>query len=152
MAIRKSQQERVPRDDTPLLIAALEHSWAWYDARMNRGLQVVNYFLVAIAVLATAYVSAFNARHYAVAAVIALAGAALTGATIMTGYRQRRTAAVGELALVELQDRLASVLGVDAIRMQGPGPSKVARYASVWIAFGLAVLLSGAAAVYALLQ
>ena len=105
VTVSKTPDEHPPGDDAALLIAALNHSWAWYDARTNRGLQVVNYFLVAIAVLATAYVSALNGKHYAIAAVIALSGAALTGLTFMTGYRQRRTAAAGELALAELQDQ-----------------------------------------------
>jgi hypothetical protein len=48
-----------------------------YDARINRGLQVINYFIVASAIVATAYVSAINGKQYAIAAVIALSETAL---------------------------------------------------------------------------
>jgi hypothetical protein len=152
VTVPKSPDEHPPGDDTALLIAALNHAWAWYDARMNRGLQVLNYFLVASAILATAYVGALNGKHYAVAAVIALSGAALTGATFMTGYRQRRNAPAGELALTDLQGRIADRLEVDSIRMLKPPPRPVPRYISVWGAFGLAALLSVGAALYALIH
>ena len=67
----RSSSPRCPQgDDEPaLLIAALDHSWTSYDARLNRGLQVVNYYLIALAILADAYVSAFNAKLWAVAVV-----------------------------------------------------------------------------------
>ena len=88
--MHKPPGERPAEDDTALLIAALSYALGWYEARIDRGLQVINYFLVASAVLATAYVSALDGKRYAVPAVIALAGAALTGLAFILGRRQRR--------------------------------------------------------------
>jgi hypothetical protein len=152
MAVSKSPDESSSGDDTALLIAALNRAWTWYDARMNRGLQVVNYYLVASAVLATAYVSAINGRHYAIAAVIALSEVVVTGSTFMVGYRQRRHATGGELALIELQSRIADRLGMGSIQMLEPRSRPIPIYISVWIAFGLAVLLSIGGALYALVH
>ena len=152
MAVSKSPGESSSGDDTALLIAALNHAWTWYDARMNRGLQVVNYYLVASAVLATAYVSAINGRHYAIAAVIALSEVVVTGSTFMIGYRQRRHATGGELALIELQSRIADRLGMGSIQMLEPRSRPIPIYISVWIAFGLVVLLSIGGALYALVH
>ena len=151
MTVPESPDEHPPGDDTALLIAALDHSWAWYDAGYNRGLQVINYFLVAIAVLATAYVSAINGKHYAIAVAIALSGAVLTAATFEVGQRQRRRAAVGEVALAALQNRVADRLMIDSLRMVGSeiGPKF---YFPVKLAFGLALLLGIGAVLYALIH
>jgi hypothetical protein len=148
----EAPDERPAADDTALLIAALNHAWDWYDARTNRGLQVINYFLVAIAVLATAYVSAINGKHYAIAAAIASSGAVLTAVTFLIGYRQRRWAAVGELALAELQNRVADRLMIDSLRMVVSEAGKVPNYFPVRLAFALALLLSIGFVLYALIH
>jgi hypothetical protein len=139
-------------DDTALVVAALNHSWAWYDARIGRGLQVVNYFLVAIALLATAYVSAINAKLYSVAAVIALSAAALAAVSFSAGIRQRRLASMGELALTDLQDLIATRLEIDSFRMVQSPPARTPtpRYVPSLIAFGLSALLCLGSALYAL--
>jgi hypothetical protein len=153
VTIPESPDEHPPGDDTALLIAALNHSWAWYDAGYNRGLQVINYFLVAIAVLATAYVSAINGKHYAIAVAIALSGAVLTVAAFMVGQRQRRRAAVGEVALAALQDRVADRLKIDSLRMVRSEIGRATRFfLPVRFAFGLALLLSIGSVLYALIH
>jgi hypothetical protein len=137
-------------DETALLIAALNHSSASFDARISRGLQVVNYYLVAVAVLANAYVSALNAKLYAVAAVIGLSAVPLTGVTFMVGFRQRQMADPSERALIEVQDRVASRLGIDALRIARAQPRP--DFASAYVAFALAALLSTGSVLYALIH
>jgi hypothetical protein len=157
MTDRGSSRHSSKDDDTALLIAALEHSWAWYDSRINRGLQVINYYLVAIAVLATAYVSALNAKLYAVAVAIGLSGAVITFVSFAVGFRQRRMATLGEAALAEVQNRLADRLRIEELRMTGrwPGLGKPLGSPGAALplaAFALAGLLNIAAVFYAVIR
>jgi hypothetical protein len=152
VAPRKPLDKQQHGDEAALLIAALDHAWTWYNVRIDRGLQVVNYFLVAVAVLATAYVSALNGKHNAVAAAIALSAAVLTGVAFTIGYTERREAVAGEVALAELQKLLAEKLEIDSIRMIGPRPGAWPHLLAARIAFGLAVTLSVGSALYALVH
>lgn len=148
--------EQPPEDDTALLIAALNHAWAWDDARVNRGLQVVNYFLVASAVLATAYVGAINGKHYPIAAVIALSETALAAVTYTIGSRERRMASAAQRPLAELQARIADRLMISAFRIGGPAGAAAGSWFSIRLyvrtMFGLVVLLSVGAALYAMIH
>lgn len=45
-----------------------------YDTRVNRMYQLLNYFLVASAIVATAYAGAINGKHYGLAAIFSVAG------------------------------------------------------------------------------
>ncbi len=89
-----------------LLAAALNHTWAWYDTQVSRSLQVINYSLVAGAVLVTAYVSAVNGKHYPLAAVVAVAGTGVTLVTSLMVFRQMLEVSSAEPVLARLQDRV----------------------------------------------
>jgi len=145
--------EQAPQDDTALLTAALNHAWAWYDAQISRALQVINYFLVASAVLATAYVSAINARHYPLAAVVALAGMGLTAVTSLISFRLSAAVNSGGPVLGELQGRVADRLMIDMAGMTGAQAGTIRlgrmRGSSAGVALGLALLVNIGALLYA---
>jgi hypothetical protein len=70
---------------------------------------VINYSLVAGAVLATAYVSAINGNHYPLAAVVAVAGAGVTMVTALMMFRQILEVDSAEPVLAKLQDRVVGI-------------------------------------------
>lgn len=111
--------EQPPQDDTALLTAALDHTWAWYDAQISRSLQVINYAVVAGAILATAYVSAINGKHYPLAAVVAVAGIGLTMITALMVFRQMLEVDSAEPVLAKLQHQ---VIGTSLTRTTGTAP------------------------------
>lgn len=160
MAVTKPPGKQPPEDDTALLIAVLNHAWTWWDAQINRSLQVINYFLVASAVLATAYVTAINGKHYPLAAGVALAGMGLTMVTSLTELRRSVAVDFGGPVLAELQRRVADRLKIDMTGMIGAEAwtgrkARIAHtiaYPGKGIALGLAFLVDIGALVYALAQ
>lgn len=144
--------EQPPGDDTALLTAALDHAWTWYDAQINRGLQMINYFLVASAVLATAYVSAINGKQYPLATIVALAGIGLTAVASLIELRQSLQASEAGPVLGELQRRVANRLNIDlgtSRNLTWTGRMALSIF-PVAIALGLALLVNIGALLYAM--
>jgi hypothetical protein len=147
MTASERSSEQLPEDVTALLTAALNHSWAWYEVRSSRAFQVINYYLVASAIVLTAYTSALKANDFGIAAAVALAGLGLTAIAAAGALNEQNAAAVAVPVLEELQDRIAGRLTIDPIRMAA---SRSSRKRSLGIVvFGLAALFNISALVYA---
>jgi hypothetical protein len=129
--------------------AALNYVWARYDGRTQRAFQMLNYYLVASAIFFTAYTSAINGKHYAIAAALALAGLGLTALAIAALLHELNAAALAEPPLAELQDRIIRRLRIDSIRMASRQTGVRGRRAAVVSPFGLATVLN-ISALYAL--
>jgi hypothetical protein len=152
MAVSKPPGEQPPQDDAALLTAALNHYWAWYDGRYNRAFQVINYYLVATAILFTAYISAINGKHYGIAAALAIAGLGLTAAMAAAVLGEANAAARAAPGLAELQNRMAGRLRIDPIRMATFHAGRTQRRRSVAVTFGLSALLQISGLLYALIH
>jgi hypothetical protein len=123
----REPDEHLHGDDTALLIAALNHLSTVYDARINRMYQMVNYFLVSSAILATAYAAAINGKHYGIAVVLSLAEIGITAFVVLLVLRELRSAASVVPALVEVRDQIAIRLKTDSIRMVSTPPGREQR-------------------------
>ena len=147
----KSEQ---PPDDVQLLIAAIDHAWQWWEFRIGNGLQVLNFFLLASAIMVAAYVSALGSHLYIVASAIGLIGAIVSSATFLVGKRQSDVANLGAAPMTELQSRLASALNIDSLRMVERYPSSrslpIGGRAAAYLIFPITLIASMAATAYAL--
>jgi hypothetical protein len=122
---------------------------------MASGLQVLNYFLVAAAVLSAAYVSALNGKLHAIGCAIGLLGVALSSVTYLVGRRQRDVARLAEMPMKEIEEILAENLNLSSLRMidQAETQRNIWWRSSTLMAngiFTLAAIVSVAASAYAL--
>ena len=140
--------EQRPEDDTALLTAALSHSWAWYDQYSNRAFQLINYYIVATAIVVTAYASAINGKHYPFAAALAIAGLGLTAILAGNGLYQINTAALAEPALTEMQERIGNKLRTRSMHIAGRREIQQRRNGTI-IMFGVATAFYAGALLYA---
>jgi uncharacterized membrane protein len=145
------------KTDTDLLVSALDHVARWDEIHRSSALQVINFFLLAAAVIGTAYVSALNGHQDAIAGVVALAGGAAAGATYLIFRRQGDIAHLADEPLREIQGRIADKLGIDSLRMaeRVPFRAQIKWRRSTFIvntSFPLLIALSFAAALYAWLK
>jgi hypothetical protein len=99
------------------LQAALTHSRSWVELHANQRQNLLNYFLIAIAFLFNAYVVALNGGRYILAAVISLLGAAISLSFTMMDLRNRDLTRAGEIAIRDLEDRLARTHGMPSLRI-----------------------------------
>jgi hypothetical protein len=114
---------------------------------------VLNYYLVAGAILITAYTSAINGKHYGVAAVLAAAGLGLTAITAGIALYEVKAADLARPAVAELQTRIADRLGLDPVHLTifQAGITGQRRVANV-LTFAFATLLNIGALVYAVIH
>jgi hypothetical protein len=142
--------EQPTGEDAALLTAALDHAWAWYDGTANRGIQVINYYLLANVIIFAAYTGAINGNHYGIAVALALAALGLTAVAAALEQILVNAAVLALPALDKLQDRLASKLDVNEIHIARSERARGKRIdAAILILFGGAALVNMAALGYA---
>jgi hypothetical protein len=128
----------------------LDHAWAWFALHATQRLQLVNFFLVAIAFLSAAFVTAAKEQLYLLAGSVAVLAVSLTYCFYRVELRIRRLLHAAEDALKPLQEILANIVHVDGLSLVSrveegrPGEwkySKVFRYmyfvTGMFFTFGL---------------
>ena len=145
------------KQGSDVLKMALDHAARWNEFHITNGLQVVNFFLVSVAVLAAAYVSALNGHLHLIAGMVALVGAGASGAAYLIGRRQSSIARLASEPLKEIQNRIAVSLNIDSFRMAeraGANEQGFLRRSHVTVnaIFYIDIALGVAAAIYAWLS
>ena len=142
--------------DGTLFASALDHAWSRFNFRVSSALQILNYYLVALAIFAGAYVGALTQRLPVVAGAIGISSSLVSIAAFLGGYSQVRHARSVIPQLRALETRMARMVGVPDIVRDGRGGQVVhlARRAGViaGLMFTIAVAGGVAAGIYALLH
>jgi hypothetical protein len=147
-----ASEQRPWEDDTALLTAALNHSWTWYDEHMKRVFQLVNFYIVATALLVTAYANSINKKQYGFAVALAVVGLAITAIASASALNQATAGGKAQDALRDMEDRIAGRLGADSLRIVKHQGGIRYTPAAAGITVVLAALLFAAALIYAALQ
>lgn len=96
---------------------ALDHSWAWFTLHATQRLQSVNFYLISVAFLSAAFVTAAKEHMHALAGGIATLAVCISIFFYRMERRIRSLIHASEDALVPLQAELAKTLEIDAIRI-----------------------------------
>jgi hypothetical protein len=133
------------------LALALDHAWRWFELRVSHGMQMLNFGIVAFALLSAAYVSALTGGLHGIACAVALLAAAVATTVYLTARRQRQIGWVAAEPIREIQRRLAADLGIDSLLLLDRSPTARRRWKSaMWLgtavhAIVLAACLTAAA-------
>ncbi len=128
------------------LETALDHAWRWFELRVSHGLQMLNFAVLAFALLSAAYVSALSDKLYGVAGAVALLAAAVAVATNLVARRQRQIGWIAAEPIREIQrpwpptcastgpceDQECSPPARTGPRQPGPGSTSGASPPSPW--------------------
>jgi hypothetical protein len=152
MTVSEQAGEHPPGDDTALLTAALNHSWTWYDEHMKRVFQLINFFIVATALLVTAYANSINGKHYGFAIALAVVGLVLTAIASASALNQATAGGKAQDALRDMEGRIADRLDADSIRIVKHQGGIRHTPVTAGITVGLAAALFVSALIYAAIQ
>lgn len=96
---------------------ALSHAWNWFTLHASQRMQCVNYFLLAMAFMTTAYVTSFISSHYWAAFCVALLASWFSLCFNRLEHRTKTLVKAGEAALAPLQAKLSSMTGVASLNI-----------------------------------
>jgi hypothetical protein len=99
-----------------VLVRGIDHAWRWFSLHAKQRMQAVNFFMLGVAFLGAAYVSALRFTRPALAEAIGVLGVFFAIWFHMFEVRIRELLHAGEDALVPLEARLADLTGIPALR------------------------------------
>jgi hypothetical protein len=109
--------ETDPKRNRDIEKAALEHAWAWFSLHATQRLQSVNFFLITIAFLSAAFVTAAKEQMYLVAGGVAILATSISYFFYRLERRIQSLVKAAEAAIEPLQESPARELGLESLQM-----------------------------------
>lgn len=100
-----------------LVSEALDHAWEWFSLHAGHRMQSVNFFLVAVAFLSGAFVTAVRVPDWRIAAGVAALGVLVSVVFNLLEWRIKELIHAGEAAIKPLQKHMAQGTGVPEIQI-----------------------------------
>lgn len=104
-------------NELSMLQTAITHAQSWVELHANQRQNLFNFFLIAVAFLFNAYVSAINGHHHFLAGLISLLGAIISLTFMSMDLRNRDLTRAGEVTLKDLENRIADWYNLPSIRI-----------------------------------
>jgi hypothetical protein len=109
---------------------AADHAWQWFSLHAAQRLRMFNFWLISVAFLTAAYVTALTNQKPQIALAIAGAGTVLTRLFRRLELRTRQLVHLGERALGQFEARVADVTGIHEIQLLSAAESEKRRFSS----------------------
>jgi hypothetical protein len=103
--------------DNKTLELAINHAWSWFELHADHRMRALNFFVVSIAFLTAAYVTAVQFAHPLVSIIVCLAGLAFTLCFSRADVRIGELIKASEAVLRPLQGQLAQKTSLDMFRI-----------------------------------
>lgn len=110
----------------------LEHCRSWVDLHTTQRQNLLNFFLLAVAFLFTAYVEALNGHLHPFAVIISSLGAFVSFGFTLMDLRNRDLTRAGESPITEIERRMALKCGLPELRIQ----DEVSKPRRPWLSMG----------------
>jgi hypothetical protein len=113
---------------------ALEHGWEWFSLHADHRMKSVHFFLISVAFLTAAYVTALRFSHPGVALGVSIVGILLTIAFSRIELRIRELIKASEAALKPLQATLAVRTSIEHFKLfevVEQGKNSLTKYSTV---------------------
>lgn len=134
--------EEGKNEEHALLELGLTHAWSWFELHARQRLQAVNFFLIAVAFLISAYVASLRVSD-AFALIAAIVGLGVSACFYVIEIRTRELVKIGESAMGELERRLSGLLSLNDLefvaRADKHPPGQSYRLAIAWL-YGCAAI------------
>lgn len=109
---------------------AFEHAWSWFQLHASQRLQMVNFWLVSVAFISTAYVGAVANDLFLVAIGVAVVGALVSLCFYRLERRTRQLVHLAEPVLLAFQRRLARDTGIPEFEIVGQAETQKVAFSS----------------------
>lgn len=96
---------------------ALSHGWEWFSLHAGQRMQLVNFFLVSVAFLAAAFVTALTAKHYSLAVAIGGFGGWISWWFNRLELRTKELVKAGEAAVKHSERQLALASKIEELEI-----------------------------------